>query len=71
MFQVGRIGSTILNFENPTSDLESATPKTFTLEILRYSEVFFLRNFFVTMCSFSSDSEGVNVVEISFRNFEK
>ena len=57
--QARHIRSAILNFENPNSDLDLATPTAFTLKILRVSEVFFLKNIFDTICSFSPDSEGV------------
>ena len=59
-FLLSVIGSAILNFENLTSYLDSATPKIFTLKILRKSEVFVLKNIFgTTMGSLSPDSEGV------------
>ena len=59
IFQIYRIVSAILNFENSNSDLDSATSKTFTLEIARDSEDLFLKNIFDTIFSFSPDSEGI------------
>ena len=54
IFQVRHIRTTILNFG--ISDL-----KKFDLEILRDSEVFFLKNIIGTICSFSPDNEGVKI----------
>ena len=59
IFHVHHIGSAVLNFENLPSYLDSVISKTFTLEILRDSEVFVLNNIFGMICSFSPDSEAV------------
>ena len=53
------IGSATLNFENSNSHLDLAIPKTFALEILRDSEVFFFSKTFLARCYFPPDSEKV------------